>query len=408
MMYLKIHGVSKRELVNFCNEIFVPVFHQMGKYKVHLNIPKERMKSADGGWLESWVIEGSNAEKRSSALASGINKIIKERNVKAGEIAVLCRSNDECENVASSLNVIGVRASIAQGDLLATNECTLALSALRYMADQRDSIAMAELVCFSNKHRGHNDWMQALLKDPKVSRDLWQKDPLMLSLIEAGKKGVHLTPLESLELAMHSVNLERTVYAWGNVDQRLSNLDQLRAACIKYQDRCKSRRDSATVTGFLTWLNSEAELKQAESLGENTVNVLTYHKSKGLEWPVVIMTSLNKESKSRLFGVSVSEAESFKAESPLQDRSIRFWPWPYGAKKKAKELDACLGVSDIAETALNHSLSESQRVLYVGMTRAKDGLVIVQEKANKKVEHKWLDELTDKAGNLCFVTVMVN
>jgi len=274
----------------------------------------------------------------------------------------------------------------------------LALAALRYMTDQRDTIAMSEIVCFSRKHSGHPNWMQNLLNDSKATQALWQEDPLMDQLAQAGKKGVYLTPLESLEKAMASVDMERTVHAWGNVDQRLSNLDQLRAACTEYQDRCKSRRSSATVTGFLTWLSSEAELKQAENSGENTVNVLTYHASKGLEWPVVVMSSLNKESKSRLFGVSVSEAPVFEAEAPLKGRSIRFWPWPYGTKKKAEALDACLAESDIAEAARHHAQLESQRVLYVGMTRARDGLVLVQEKAKVNVENKWLDELTDKDG----------
>ena len=395
---LKDSWRSKRELVDFCNDVFAPVFYQMGADKVRLNIPEQRKESADGGWLESWVLEGSNAEKRSNALVSGIEEIIEDRKVKVGDIAVLCRSNVECENVAKSLNAVGIRASIAQGELLATQECTLALAALRYMSDQRDSIAMAELVCFSDKHASHQNWMQELLKDPQTTREAWQKDPLMLSLIKAGNQSVYLTPLESLDLAMNSVDLERTIYAWGNVEQRLSNLDQLRAACIEYQDRCKSRRGSATVTGFLTWLDNEAELKQAESSGEHTVNVLTYHKSKGLEWPVVVMGSLNKESKSRLFGVSVSEAESFKAEAPLQGRSIRFWPWAYGTKQKAPALDACLADSTIAADAQKSALLESQRLLYVGMTRAKDGLVLVQEKSKKEAEHKWLDELTDQAG----------
>ncbi|MDX8396923.1 MAG: UvrD-helicase domain-containing protein, partial [Mariprofundaceae bacterium] len=393
---LKDSWRSKEELVSFCNEIFAPVFHQMGEDKVRLNIPEQRKESAKDGWLENWVMEGSNVEKRSNALVSGIDTLITERKVKAGDIAILCRSNNECENISASLNAIGIRASIAQGDLLATNECTLALAALRYMADQRDSIAMAEIVCFSRKHSGHQDWMKNLLNDAEATQANWREDPLMVGLTQAGKKGVYLTPLESLELAMASVDMERTAHAWGNVSQRLSNLDQLRAACIAYQDRCKSRRSSATVTGFLTWLSSEAELKQAESSGENTVNVLTYHKSKGLEWPVVVMTSLNKGSQSRLFGVSVSEAESFEAEKPLNGRSIRFWPWPYGTKKKGDALDACLADSAIAEAAINNAQLESQRVLYVGMTRARDGLILVQEKAKKDISNKWLDELTDK------------
>ncbi|MDQ6954548.1 MAG: UvrD-helicase domain-containing protein [Mariprofundaceae bacterium] len=393
---LKDSWRSKEQLVSFCNEIFGPVFHQMGEDKVRLNIPEARKESAKDGWLENWVMEGSNIEKRSSALVSGIKDLITERKIKAGDIAILCRSNKECETVSASLNAIGIRASIAQGDLLATNECTLALAALRYMADQQDTIAMAEIVCFSRQHSAHDDWLKNLLNDGETTQASWQEDPLMVALTQAGKKAVYLTPLESLEKAMASVNMERTVHAWGNVDLRLSNLDQLRAACIEYQNRCKSRHSSATVIGFLTWLSSEAELKQAESSGENTVNVLTYHKSKGLELPVVVMTSLNKPSKSRLFGVSVSEAKIFTAETPLNGRSIRFWPWPYGAKKKGDALDACLAESDIAKAAINHALLESQRVLYVGMTRARDGLILVQEKAKKDIENKWLDELIDE------------
>jgi len=402
---LKDSWRSKKVLVDFCNAIFTPVFHQTDSDKVALNIPEKRKDSAQGGWLESWTVEGSNAEKRSSALVSGIQQVMADRKVKAGDIAVLCKSNNECEAVSASLNAAGVRASIAQGDLLATHECTLALAALRYMTDQKDSIAMAEIVCYSSKHTGHQDWMKNLIEAPEATKEVWQQDAIMLALKAVGKKAVYLTPLESLAQAIESIDLERTIYAWGNVSRRMSNVDQLRAACVEYQDRCKSRRGSATVTGFLTWITSEAELKQAESSGEDTVNVLTYHKSKGLEWPVVIMSSLNKGSRSGVFGVSVSEAATFKAEDPLAGRTIRFWPWPYGMKKKADQLDACLEGSAIVEAAKDSSLLESQRVLYVGLTRARDGLVLTQEKPGKAAaSHKWLDELIneDKQSVLSF------
>ncbi|MDQ7001908.1 MAG: 3'-5' exonuclease, partial [Ghiorsea sp.] len=201
--------------------------------------------------------------------------------------------------------------------------------------------------------------------------------------------------LEALEQAMAAVGLERTIYAWGDVEQRLSNLDQLRAACVEYQDRCKSRRDSATVSGLLTWLFGDANLKQAKSAGDDTVNVLTYHKSKGLEWSVVIMSSLNKASRSGVFGVSVVEADVFEADTPLQGRSLRFWPWCYGTKRKAEQLDALISGSDIATTSTLRTLAESNRLLYVGLTRARDGLVLVQPKNKKSAESAWLDELVN-------------
>jgi len=396
---LKDSWRSKRELVDFCNAIFTPVFHHMGEEKVRLNIPAQRESIADGGWLESWTLEGSNQEKRTGALVSGIQEMIAEREIKAGDIAVLSRSNDECANLSEALYAVGIRASIAQGDLLATHECTLALAGLRYMADQSDTIAMAEIVCYAAHHKDHDGWMQMLMNAPDKSYVSWAEDPLMQQLIAAGEKGVLLTPLESLELAMAAVDVERMIYAWGNVSQRMSNLDQLRAACETYQDRCKSRRGAATVTGFLTWLYDEAELQQAEGSGSDTVKLLTYHRSKGLEWPVVVLSSLNKASRHGVFGVSVQAAENFQVDEPLAGRSIRFWPWPYGSKKKAEGMSACTDGSDIALAAEERTVRESQRLLYVGMTRARDGLVLIREKARQSIENKWLDELTGADGH---------
>ncbi len=392
---LKESWRSKRELVEFCNAIFSPVFHQMDEDKVCLDIPAARKASAEGGWLENWVLEGSNAPKRANAMVQGVQELLDEKQVKAGDIAILCRSNSECEDLSSALKDAGIRASIAQGELLATQECTLALAALRYIADHQDSIALSEIVCYSHKHQDHDDWLTHLLQDSETTLESWKQDSLIQALDALSKKGVYLTPLESLEQAMAAIALERTLYAWGNVEQRLSNLDQLRAACVEYQDRCRSRRDSATVSGLLTWLFSEAELKQAKSAGEDTVNVLTYHKSKGLEWPVVIMSSLNKESRSGVFGVSVQEADVFMADQPLKGRSLRFWPWCYGTKQKAEQLDALILGSAIADKAMSQTLAESNRLLYVGLTRARDGLVFIQQKAKKAVESKWLDELKD-------------
>jgi len=397
---LKESWRSKRALVDFSNAIFVPVFHHMGEAKVRLDIPAQRENEVDGGWLEDWLLEGSNQDKRTAALVSGIQALIEDRGISAGDIAILSRSNIECEKIAQALNGVGIKASITQGELLATQECTLALAALRYMEDQRDSVAMAEIVCYSEHHQSHDGWMQQLLQHPDQARLKWADDPLMQGLESARKSSVYLTPLESLEMAMAVIDVERMIYAWGNADHRISNLDQLRAACDAYQDRCKSRRGAATITGFLTWLYSEAELKQAEGTGSDTVNVLTYHKSKGLEWPVVVLASLNNPSRNNLFGVAVRSADNFSVDEPLAGRSIHFWPWPYGTKKSAPDLMACIEGSDIASETADQAMRESQRVFYVGLTRARDGLVLVREMdRSKNISHKWLDEMIDKDGN---------
>jgi len=97
---LKYSWRSRRELVNFSNAVFTPVFHQMGAKKVQLEVPEVREQQAAGGWLESWILEGGNQEKRSTALVENIQSMISERGfmqvmlpyfVAAIKIAITCR-----------------------------------------------------------------------------------------------------------------------------------------------------------------------------------------------------------------------------------------------------------------------------------------------------------------------------
>jgi ATP-dependent helicase/nuclease subunit A len=67
---------------------------------------------------------------------------------------------------------------------------------------------------------------------------------------------------------------------------------------------------------------------------------LTYHRAKGLEWPVVIMIDLQTEERGNPFGIEVSPSDDpFDVTNPLSGRWIRFWPWPYGGQKVGTGLD---------------------------------------------------------------------
>ena len=113
--------------------------------------------------------------------------------------------------------------------------------------------------------------------------------------------------------------------SWQNSELALSNLDALRSACNKYINLCSSRRRAATIDGFVTYLN-ESETEQAKGTGAQTVNVLTYHGSKGLEWPWVVLTGLDAKPKENVFGVNIEAAQKFDPANPLADRKIQYWP----------------------------------------------------------------------------------
>jgi ATP-dependent helicase/nuclease subunit A len=182
---------------------------------------------------------------------------------------------------------------------------------------------------------------------------------------------------------------------------RMGNLDMLRGICIEYMDQCHARRTAATVSGFFNYVGDSTP-PQAQGTGVNTVQVLTYHRAKGLEWPVVILTSLDSETRASSFGTNVVAAPAFDPANPLDNRSIRYWPWPFGTQKNFDELDNKLAGREEEINAIQLAKNESHRVLYVGMTRARDRMVMAVRKHETQKETTlktgWLDELVDGSG----------
>ena len=104
---------------------------------------------------------------------------------------------------------------------------------------------------------------------------------------------------------------------------------------------------------------------QAKTLGENdnVVRLMSIHKSKGLEFPVVILCGLNKQFN-------------------LQDtRNKILMHKDYGMAPKYVNVDERIEKETLARTAIRlkikkENISEEMRVLYVAMTRAIDRLIM--------------------------------
>jgi ATP-dependent helicase/nuclease subunit A len=144
-------------------------------------------------------------------------------------------------------------------------------------------------------------------------------------------------------------------------------LDEFLNLAFEYE-----RRQTPSLQGFLTWLrDARAEVKRDMEIARDEVRVMTVHGAKGLEAPIVILADT--------------------ITPPAGPRPPRLLTLPDGAVIWAgrKDDDVPL-VSEARAAALNEAEDEYRRLLYVGMTRAADRLIICgADGRNKRPDGCW-------------------
>ena len=159
---------------------------------------------------------------------------------------------------------------------------------------------------------------------------------------------------------------------------RVSNLRMLFERAKQYEE--------ASFKGLYNFINfidkikfNQEDLKAAKIIGENenVVRIMTIHKSKGLEFPVVILAGVGKQFNFRDLNGKI-----------LLDQDLGMGP-------QYIDSDRYIEFKTLAKKALaikekNEAISEEMRILYVALTRAKEKLIIVgrQKDINKKMSEK--------------------
>jgi ATP-dependent helicase/nuclease subunit A len=395
---------SAAPLVEFVNTTFKNAFASQGIQPDEVPLVPNRKDKVPFPRLESWVItEATKKDSEASAIAARIRTMLASPKrymvlrkdatgptpLAAADIAVLCRTNPDCDLVAAALEAQGISAERAASGVLATPEMQLVLSYLRLMAAPEDTLAAAKLSYLDEVFCKNGDpaaWLEHRLDERELQEKMekgqdgkyggWHGNALVDKAREASADRSRMTPYSALLHAMEMTSVRRVSARNNGPARAQADLDRLIRFAKEYEESALHSGDALTVAGLLAWFDQLAkdEADTTGMSGTDAVTVSTYHGAKGLEWPFVVLWSLNNGPWPRFFDVSAFMTAPFNAQSPLADRGIRFIPNPYGKGDSISTFHTSLADTDAFQKSEASDDQEMVRLLYVIMTRPRDYL----------------------------------
>ncbi|MFA6600310.1 MAG: UvrD-helicase domain-containing protein [Candidatus Omnitrophota bacterium] len=203
---------------------------------------------------------------------------------------------------------------------------------------------------------------------------------------------------ELLDLILARTSYELTVLADPQGVRRYANLKKMINLAREFESFEPMRLGSflATVRRLETEEVRESEAQIETESSASVVRLMTIHKSKGLEFPVVFVADLGRERVSRESAKIIAQAETGYALQAIHPVTL--------------ENEATQSWSRIHDAAVNRVREEWKRLFYVAATRAKRRLVLSgfsspahpPEESPKKFSQmsSWMDWLTAMRGEL--------
>ena len=411
---------SNESLVSLTNGLFNSAFEpELTPEQVRLQ--SLRKDIPDQPALLNWNFESSRNDSDYLCLGQAIRELLESgtkvedkdtkelRPIQAGDIGVLCRYNDQVEFAVTSLTRWGIPSASPRSGLLGTAEAIYVMACLRRMNDPTDTVATALVITLADSTPIETwlaDRLQHLATDEAKPYE-WlttgdSAHELIARLEKLRPTLTALTPLEVLRLAAAESQVARLAGQWSTSPHesrnRMSNVEALVELGKTFEDECVAAKRPATVSGMLRWLDelaSQEDDNRATSAG-NAVSVLTYHGAKGLEWPVVVLTSLDAIARTSLWGVRARTVGGFDPQQPLANRFVHCWLKSWGKRSQPQAaLNAEASVTGQAMQA--EALAENKRLLYVGLTRARDINVALSFVRKSGPGRAWVGEIQGAA-----------
>lgn len=303
-----------------------------------------------------------------------------------GNIAILLRTNKNIPLFVQTLNDMGINAHADENtNLFETEEVRTVMSLIKVIDNPaRDipllAVMMSPIFAFSADELslirisgGKGSFYNAVRTAAENGNERCSAFLEKLSAFRLVSQTV--TPGELIRHVLFETGYKSVVLSMDRGTRRQENLDILKSFADSF-----SEENNVGLSGFIRQVEkmekaSSVKGASASSANENSVAVMTIHRSKGLEFPVCYIAEAEQRFSTR----------SLKSDLLAHPQS--------GVGIVGIDTERMIKYETLSRTAIGldkafTELSENMRVLYVAMTRAMEKLVIVGAPAdyNKMVK----------------------
>lgn len=383
---LKKNFRSKKEIVDFNNSFFAAAPLQLPFSEISVEEKQELIKAyhidevsqeisennAEGGYVEIIFFDkkekptNENEEEltiKETALHLLLQTLakIKEQGYEPKDICILVRTNLHGNQISAFLFANGYNKIVSSESLLISKapQIIFLIHVLKLLNNPDDKIARAECLNYFHSHinpagntTGHEVFSNVNHKDI-----FFNTMPQEFSLHFSRLKKLPLYELAEQLINIFNLNKRPDAYI-----QRFQDL------VLEYLDK-----NPPSLSNFIEWWDEKNESQKCSVIvpsNENAIHIVSIHKSKGLQFPIVLMPFPDWELKPKANNILWVHSD----QKPFSDYSLL----PVNISQSLeKSLFKNIFIKEVQQT-----LIDNLNLLYVAFTRAEERLYLICEDSN--------------------------
>jgi DNA helicase-2/ATP-dependent DNA helicase PcrA len=286
--------------------VFQPVYQLIqnndpDRLESKLSLSKDLKTKGEGSRPE--VLLAETADEEAEQVVEKIEELVESGEYTFSDIAILARANSHLDPFVAALRRHGVPYQlVGNRGLFEQEEVKELLAALRVLRDPHDRLSWYQLLSMDVWGIPAEQVFYLLSESQKRSAPLWEvlaaTDVAPVQLI----KKLQALALKRAPLTVLLSFVEKAEYSQRLLKEE-SLANQLKVKNINlFLERVKlyeTKASSPNIPDLVDWLDSLIEAGESPAQAEiediDTVNLLTVHAAKGLEFPAVFLVSLTSD-----------------------------------------------------------------------------------------------------------------